>query len=88
MRLRADDPQFGWYDAPTGLTDLQCDYNYVAGPHFNRKQSTVGHSNWVFVEQNGINGGNPGFLSSAFRDFRLQPTSIFEGQRTGTENVQ
>jgi hypothetical protein len=77
---RSENPQFGWYDAPPGLNDLDCDFNYVAGPRFTPKQSTRGHSTWFFAEPHGINGGNPGFLSALFRDFRLQPDSLLRGR--------
>lgn len=76
---RPESPQFGWYDAPPGL-DLQCDYNYVAGPHFSPKKATRGKSSWAFTEPHGINGGDPGFVSALTRDFHLEPTSSLLGK--------
>jgi hypothetical protein len=77
---RPDNPQFGWYDAPLGLNDLQCDYNYVAGSRFSAKKTTrTAANNWTFTEPHGINGGDPGFVSAATRDFHLLPNSILAG---------
>lgn len=77
---RPNSPEFGWYDAPPGLNDLQCDNNYVAGPRFSSKKATRTLSNWSFTEPHGINGGDPGFVLAAMRDFHLKPDSILVGK--------
>lgn len=66
---------FGWYTRPDVLTDLDCNYNYVAGPNFAPKRNDAGLQMWRFIERNGINGGDPGFVSISRLDFRPVSTS-------------
>ena len=66
---------FGWYVAPPELPDLDCDNNYVAGTGFAPKRSDLKRSVFRFVENHGINGGNPGFVSIASDNFQVLPGS-------------
>lgn len=72
---RPDNNTFGWYIFPETLTDLDCDYNFVAGTNFAPKRNDDGPRLWRFVEAHGINGGDPRLASIANYDFRPTATS-------------
>lgn len=66
----------GWYTAPTNLTDLDCDYNYVGGAGYAPKATGTERSRFRFVEPHGINGGDPSFGNVTAFDFRLLSNSL------------
>ena len=69
----------GWYPLPGafGITnfDLDADYNYVCGRDFSPKRTVKNGWAAMGTEANGINGGNPRFLSAQTFDFRLDTAS-------------
>jgi hypothetical protein len=60
----------GWYHIDPGIVGTIADYNYVTGPSptFDVKSG--------FNEENGINGGNPYFVSLIIEDFHLTKESL------------
>ncbi len=66
---------FGWYSADTNLVDFQADHNFVCGTEFAPKKTGATRSLFVFSEEHGINGGDPGFVALDTRDVRLRPES-------------
>jgi hypothetical protein len=73
---------YGWYStyAYQGyppVTGFSADYNFVCGTAFSKK-NTQPDASFIFSEENGINGGNPGFKGKG--DFSPCPTSVLVGK--------
>jgi hypothetical protein len=74
----------GWYQFTAGLTDVAADYNYTAKAGYvavteDSNQIPIGTEGWDnfgWWENNGINGGNPGFVNELIYDFKLVLGSI------------
>lgn len=78
----------GWYQIDTTLTNISADYNYVGKLGYKAvsvdtlhrpKGDPGGWDKYLWWEPNGINGGDPLFVSESQLDFRLQAGSSLIG---------
>lgn len=65
------DPTQGFYQYQTGVIDGVRDYNMATGSDYSAKSTTSGTPQFNFLDEHGINGGNPMVADTAAKNFQL-----------------